>query len=141
MPALKALGVHVVTVCRAADVVVMMSVYVLAYVVVSVTTDSCTVAAGDAEQPEGVAVEKGASVEDSVEDDAVDEEEVEVELVMVDSKTVMTLVVIVSVEYSTPVLVTVAVQGFVLYAKATCTPETQVDVVLVKAVVGEACAM
>ena len=141
MPALKALGVHVVTVCRAADVVVMMSVYVLAYVVVSVTTDSCTVATGEAEQAKGVAVEEGASVEDSVEDDAVDEEEVEVELVMVDSKTVMTLVVIVSVEYSTPVLVTVAVQGFVLYAKATCTPEIQVDVVLVKAVVGEACAM
>jgi hypothetical protein len=92
----KARGVHVVTVCKAAAVVVKMSVYVLAYVVVSVTTDSCTTAAGVAEQAVAETVEEGTSEDESVE---INEEEKEVaELVIVDSNTVMIWVVIVSVK-------------------------------------------
>jgi hypothetical protein len=109
----KALGVQVVTVCKDAEVVVKMLEYVLAYVEVSVTTDSCTAAAGVAEQAAVGVVEEDASGEGSTEGDKDDEEDV-AESVMVDSKTVMIWVVIVSVEYSVPVLVTVATQGSVL---------------------------
>lgn len=83
--------------------------YVLAYVEVRVTTDSCTAAAGVAEQAEIETVEDGVFEEDSIEDD-----EEAAELVIVDSNTVMTRVVIVSVEYSVPVFVTVATQGSAL---------------------------
>jgi hypothetical protein len=85
MPTEKALGVQVVTVCREAEVVVKMLEYVLAYVEVSVTTDSCTAAAGVAAQAEAEAVGEVTSGKSSVED----EEEVVVELVTVDSNTVM----------------------------------------------------
>jgi len=81
----KGLGVQVVTVCREAEVVVKTLEYVLAYVEVNVTTDSCTAAAGVAEQAEVETVEEGVSREDSVDD----EDEV-AELVIVDSNTVMT---------------------------------------------------
>jgi hypothetical protein len=84
----KGLGVQVVTVCREAEVVVKMLEYVLAYVEVSVTTDSCTAAAGVAEQAAVGVVEEGASGEGSTEGDKNTEEDV-VELVIVDSNTVM----------------------------------------------------
>lgn len=100
---------QVITVCREAEVVVKTLEYVLAYVEVSVTTDSCTMAAGVAEQAEVETVKDGVTREDSVED-----EEKVVKLVIVDSNTVTTLVVIVSVDNSVPVLVTVATQGSVL---------------------------
>jgi hypothetical protein len=76
----KALGVQVVTVSVDDVVIADMSVYVVAYVEVRVTTD--TVAAGDTEQTEAVVDERGVSwidVEDRIE---------EVELVTVDSYTV-----------------------------------------------------
>lgn len=76
---------QVVTVCREAEIVVKMLEYVLAYVEVSVTTDSCTTAAGVAAQAGVGVVKEGAAADGSIEDD---EEDV-VELVMVDSKTVI----------------------------------------------------
>lgn len=84
---------QVVTVCRDAEVVVKTLEYVLANVEVSVTTDSCTAAAGAAEQAVVDTFEAGVPREDSVEDG----EEL-AELVMVDSNTVTTWVVMVSVE-------------------------------------------
>jgi hypothetical protein len=67
---------------------------VLAYVVVSVTTDSCTAAAGVAAQAEAETAD-----DESLEDDSIgDDEEEAAELVTVDSNTVMIWVVIVSVE-------------------------------------------
>jgi hypothetical protein len=68
----KGLGVQVVTVCKDAEVVVKMLEYVLAYVEVSVTTDSCTAAAGVAEQAAVGVVEEDTSGEGSTEGDRDD---------------------------------------------------------------------